>query len=69
MKLKYERMQMFSSVQFSSVQFSSVHFILPATSRQILKSSIFLEWMKLRSSNLANGSSMAGFTPGVKNFP
>ena len=25
--------------------------------------------MKLRSSNLANVSSMAGFTPGVNNFP
>jgi len=25
--------------------------------------SIFLDWMKLRSSNLANGSSTAGFTP------
>ena len=30
--------------------------------------SIFLDWVKLCSSNLANWSSMAGFTPGVKNL-
>jgi len=27
-----------------------------------------MEWIKLRSSNLANESSLAGFTAGVKNF-
>jgi len=56
----YRERCMVSARYRSGVRYLSVY--------KFLTPSIFLEWTKLRSSNLANGLSMAGFTPGVKNF-